>query len=98
LLQDFRSLCETVTRRVELSDMEYEYRPPHYHEKICTSYGGGETADTGNQMCMFSCVQRTDTVYLTRRRYDTNCWETFTKTVASSCDCMWPETKYAPTG
>jgi hypothetical protein len=50
------------------------------------------------QMCMFSCVQRMDTVYLTRRRYDTNCWETFTKTVASSCDCMWSETKYASTG
>jgi hypothetical protein len=50
------------------------------------------------QLCMSSCVQRTDTVYLTRRRYDTNCWETFTKLVKSSCDCMWPETKYAPTG
>jgi hypothetical protein len=35
---------------VELSDTEYEYRPPHYHEKICMSYGGSEAADAGNQV------------------------------------------------
>lgn len=95
---EFRSLCEIMSRRVDLSDGEYEYRPPYYHEKICRTYGESERADAGNQMCMFSCVQRMDTVYITRRRYDTNCWETFTKTVASSCDCMWPETKYASIG
>jgi hypothetical protein len=51
LLQEFRSLCEAVSRRVELSDTEYEYRPPYYHEKICRSYGEGNTAEVGNQVC-----------------------------------------------
>jgi hypothetical protein len=51
LLQEFRSLCEAVSRRVELSDTEYEYRPPYYHEKICRTYGESETAEGGNQVC-----------------------------------------------
>jgi hypothetical protein len=38
---------------VDLSDVEYEYRPPYYHEKICRSYGDSEIADAGNQVCGF---------------------------------------------
>lgn len=97
-VEEYHSLCEVITRRVDLSDEEYEYRPPYYHEKICKTHGDNERADGGNQMCMFNCVQRTDTVYMTRRRYDANCWETFTKRVASFCECMWPETKYVSIG
>ncbi|PSN51928.1 hypothetical protein C0J52_06301 [Blattella germanica] len=96
---EFHPLCEVVTRRVELTDTEYEYRPPHYHEKLCQSYEEEESPVTNNnQMCTFQCVQRTNTIYLTRRRYDSNCWETFTKNIASSCECMLPERRFAPTG
>jgi hypothetical protein len=38
---------------VDLSDEEYEYRPPYYHEKICRTYGENERADGGNQVCFF---------------------------------------------
>ncbi|KAJ9601322.1 hypothetical protein L9F63_000544, partial [Diploptera punctata] len=97
--QEFHPLCEVMTRRVELSDGQYEYRPPYYHEKICQAFQEDETSITNNnQMCTFQCVQRTNTMYLTRRRYDSNCWETFTKTVASACECMLPERRYASSG
>lgn len=45
------------------------------------------------QMCSepgFTCVQRTQTVYLTRKRYDSDCWEAAKEVIASGCDCMWP--------
>jgi hypothetical protein len=41
---------------MDLSDGEYEYRPPHYHEKICRTYGDGERVDAGNQVCIFSIM------------------------------------------
>lgn len=37
-LKEYRNLCETITRRVEIADPDYEYQPPHYHEVYCKSY------------------------------------------------------------
>lgn len=39
-IQEYRHLCETITKRVDLQiiDPEYEYQPPHYHEVYCKSY------------------------------------------------------------
>lgn len=93
---EYRSLCQTIRHKVELRDDEYEYRPPHYFENVCrgpTPNSGDFLSNSNNLMCVypgFSCVQRSQTIYLTRRRYDSNCWEPFTQTIASSCECMWP--------
>lgn len=38
IFQDYRSLCQTRSRRVELSDTEFEYQPPHYLEVYCKSH------------------------------------------------------------
>ncbi|TGZ52717.1 Uncharacterized protein DBV15_02492 [Temnothorax longispinosus] len=37
-MQEYRNLCETVTKRVDLIDSEYEYQPPYYHEVYCKGY------------------------------------------------------------
>jgi len=37
-MQEYRNLCETVTKRVEIIDPDYEYQPPHYHEVYCKGY------------------------------------------------------------
>ncbi|XP_049770249.1 uncharacterized protein LOC126108922 isoform X3 [Schistocerca cancellata] len=49
------------------------------------------------QMCVhpgFTCVQRYQKVWLTRRRYESSCWEMVTRTVPSGCECMWPENRF----
>ncbi|XP_054270620.1 uncharacterized protein LOC128991611 [Macrosteles quadrilineatus] len=99
-MPEFRPLCQVIRRRVELRDAggddEYEYRPPHYFESICKgpNQRNPDFAGTGNSlMCVypgFSCVQRSQTIYLTRRKFDSNCWEVFTRTIPSNCECMWP--------
>ncbi|XP_063987928.1 uncharacterized protein LOC135168029 isoform X2 [Diachasmimorpha longicaudata] len=38
LRPEYRNLCETRTRKLQLSNDEYEYQPPHYHEIYCKSY------------------------------------------------------------
>jgi hypothetical protein len=58
MLQEYHSLCEVISRRVDLSDGEYEYRPPYYHEKICRTDGDRERANAGNQVCVFSHYDR----------------------------------------
>ncbi|XP_075213689.1 uncharacterized protein LOC142319900 [Lycorma delicatula] len=91
---EFRPLCQTVRRRIELQDEEFEFRPPHYVEVICKSQNPDDHGIlTNKQTCVypgFRCVQRTQTIFLTRRRFNSDCWETFTQVIASSCDCMWP--------
>ncbi|KAG8267986.1 hypothetical protein J6590_038006 [Homalodisca vitripennis] len=98
-IPEFRPLCQIVRRRVELKELygdeDYEYRPPHYFESICKGPNQRTPGflSPNNLVCVypgFSCVQRSQTIYLTRRRYDSNCWETFTRTIASNCECMWP--------
>jgi len=37
-MQDYRDLCETVTKTIEIIDPEYEYQPSHYHEIYCKGY------------------------------------------------------------
>ncbi|XP_017759018.1 PREDICTED: uncharacterized protein LOC108549939 [Eufriesea mexicana] len=97
LLHEYRSLCETVTKEVRLDDSEYEYQPPYYHEVYCKSYSLlnnlHHVMNPPKQTCVhsaFHCVQRRKTLLLIRRRWDSECWEPFTKQITSGCDCMWP--------
>lgn len=97
LSPEYRNLCETVTKKVQLDDSEYEYQPPHYHEIYCKSYsflGDNQHAVTSSkQKCVlpgFHCVQKGRTLLLIRRRWNSECWEPFVKEIASGCDCMWP--------
>ncbi|XP_014607890.1 PREDICTED: uncharacterized protein LOC106788810 [Polistes canadensis] len=98
LMPEYRNLCETVTRRVEFNDENYEYQPPHYHEVYCKSYSlldraSERTTRSSKQKCAhpgFHCVQRSRTLFLVRRAWDSDCWEPFTKEIAGGCDCMWP--------
>ncbi|KAM0735397.1 hypothetical protein ACS0PU_010545 [Formica fusca] len=100
LIAEYRNLCETITRRVEITDPDYEYQPPHYHEVFCKSYlllDNNEQMMTrsSQQKCVnpiFHCVQRSRILSLVRRRWEDECWEPYTKEIASGCDCMWPVT------
>ncbi|XP_011263897.1 uncharacterized protein LOC105255993 [Camponotus floridanus] len=99
LISEYRNLCETITRRVEIADPDYEYQPPHYHEVYCKSYSlldNNERMITRpSQKCVhsiFHCVQRSRILSLVRRRWEDECWEPYTKEIASGCDCMWPVT------
>ncbi|EZA49552.1 uncharacterized protein LOC105284469 isoform X2 [Ooceraea biroi] len=100
LIPEYRSLCETITRRVEIADTDYEYQPPHYHEVFCKN----SLLDDDNeeimkralqQQCVhpgFHCVQKSRILFLARRHWESECWEPYTKKIASGCDCMWPVT------
>ncbi|XP_006559528.1 uncharacterized protein LOC108003283 [Apis cerana] len=97
LLPEYHSLCETITKKVQLDDSEYEYQPPYYHEIYCKSYNLLDNlrraVNLSKQKCVhsgFHCVQRSKTLLLVRRRWDNECWEPFVKQIASGCDCMWP--------
>ncbi|XP_046615302.1 uncharacterized protein LOC124302786 [Neodiprion virginianus] len=97
LLPEYRSLCQTKTKKVQLSDSQYEYQPPHYHEVFCKAYSLIERvqalARPSQQMCAhpsFHCVQRSKTLFTVRRRWESDCWESHTMQVASGCECMWP--------
>lgn len=100
LIAEYRNLCETITKRVEIADSDYEYQPPHYYEVYCKSYSlldNNERMMTrpSQQKCVypiFHCVQRSQILSLVRRRWDDECWEPYTKEIASGCDCMWPVT------
>ncbi|XP_072761118.1 uncharacterized protein [Anoplolepis gracilipes] len=100
LIAEYRSLCETETRRVEIADPDYEYQPPHYHAVYCKGYSlpdNNERMMTGpsQQKCVypiFHCVQRSRIISLVRRRWEDECWEPYTMEIASDCDCMWPVT------
>ncbi|XP_070514680.1 uncharacterized protein [Cardiocondyla obscurior] len=35
---DYRSLCETVSEKVEIKDQDYEYQPSQYYEVYCKGY------------------------------------------------------------
>ncbi|XP_029168846.1 uncharacterized protein LOC114938889 [Nylanderia fulva] len=98
LITEYRSLCEIITRMVEIADSDYEYQPPIYHEVYCKSYSlqdNNEQTMTrpSQQECVypiFHCVQRTRILSFVRRRWGDECWEPYTKEIASGCDCMWP--------
>ncbi|XP_048512530.1 uncharacterized protein LOC105687054 isoform X2 [Athalia rosae] len=96
---EYRSLCQTKTKTVQLTDDQHEYQPPHFHEVYCKSYSFAERvqalARPAQQMCAhpsFHCVQRSKTLFMVRRRWDSDCWEPFSRQVASGCECMWPVT------
>lgn len=98
LFAEYRSLCETITKRVDLdSDDEYEYQPLHYHEVYCKAYSLMSEEERMikplEQKCVypvFHCVQRYRSLSFVRRHWDSQCWEPYTKEIASGCDCMWP--------
>nr|XP_012218395.1 PREDICTED: uncharacterized protein LOC105669830 [Linepithema humile] len=97
LMPEYRNLCETITKRVEITDPDYEYQPPHYYEIFCKSYSSGYNDQTirSIQKCAqptFHCVQRSRLLSLVRRRWEGECWEHFTKEIPSGCECMWPVT------
>ncbi|XP_076652843.1 uncharacterized protein LOC143359071 [Halictus rubicundus] len=96
LLPEYRDLCEIYTKKVQLDDSEYEYQPPQYYEVYCKNYplnGNDQATAKTKQECVnpgFHCVQRSKTLFLVRRRWESECWEPYAKEIASGCDCMWP--------
>ncbi|XP_071579360.1 uncharacterized protein [Temnothorax nylanderi] len=99
LMPEYRNLCETVTKRVDLIDSEHEYQPPHYHEVYCKGYSllseDERIVKQLQQKCAhpaFHCVQRSRILTFVRRSWENECWEPYTKEIASGCDCMWPVT------
>ncbi|XP_076300553.1 uncharacterized protein LOC143218881 isoform X4 [Lasioglossum baleicum] len=94
--QEYRDLCEIYTKKVQLDDSEYEYQPPQYYEVYCKNYplnGNDRATEKTKQECVnpgFHCVQRSKTLFLVRRRWDSECWEPYAREIASGCDCMWP--------
>ncbi|XP_015433300.1 PREDICTED: uncharacterized protein LOC107189313 [Dufourea novaeangliae] len=96
LLSEYYNLCETVTRKVQLVDSEYEYQPPIYQEVYCKNYPiRGDSQTTVNslkQECVYpgsQCVQKWRTLVLVKRPWGSECWEPYTKEIASGCECMW---------
>ncbi|XP_036147882.1 uncharacterized protein LOC105837806 isoform X2 [Monomorium pharaonis] len=99
LMPEYRNLCETITRKVEMIDSDYEYQPPYYHEVYCKGYSllseEERIIKPLQQKCVypaFQCVQRSRVLSFVRRQWDSECWEPYTKEIASGCDCMWPVT------
>ncbi|XP_011635828.1 uncharacterized protein LOC105426349 [Pogonomyrmex barbatus] len=99
LIPEYRNLCETITKKVEISDSDYEYQPPYYYEVYCKSSlllaEDPQVMKELQQKCVhpaFHCVQRSRVLSLVRRRWEDDCWESYTKEIASGCDCMWPVT------
>ncbi|KYN13575.1 hypothetical protein ALC57_14282, partial [Trachymyrmex cornetzi] len=98
-MHEYRNLCETITKKVELLDDDYDYQPPHYYEVYCEGYlmlsEDERIMKPLEQKCVypaFQCVQRSRLLSLARRRWDSECWQPYTKEIASGCDCMWPVT------
>ncbi|CAH0381501.1 unnamed protein product [Bemisia tabaci] len=102
---EFRPLCSTIRRRISLKDDLYEYRPSHFTEVLCRkfqpllTYGPhgyhykSYSYHKYEQQCAydgFKCIQRSQVMYLSRRRRDGDCWETTRQVIPSGCDCMWP--------
>jgi hypothetical protein len=88
----FQSLCPTIRRPVFLNeDSQFEYRPSAYEEIICAH---PMQSNIRNKVCSdvgLSCIQLNRTIFLTRRSFDSNCWETETRVVPFGCECMWPK-------
>ncbi|KAL0122963.1 hypothetical protein PUN28_007551 [Cardiocondyla obscurior] len=96
---DYRSLCETVSEKVEIKDQDYEYQPSQYYEVYCKGYSllseEERIIKPLEQKCIypaFHCVQKIRRMSFVRRPWnsDSDCWESYTKDIASGCDCMWP--------
>ncbi|KYQ59685.1 hypothetical protein ALC60_01351 [Trachymyrmex zeteki] len=99
MMHEYRNLCETITKKMEIFDDDYEYQPSHYFEVYCKGYlmlsEDERIMKPLEQKCVhpaFQCVQRSRVLSLVRRRWDNECWEPYTKEIASGCDCMWPVT------
>uniref|UniRef100_A0A146L993 Uncharacterized protein n=1 Tax=Lygus hesperus TaxID=30085 RepID=A0A146L993_LYGHE len=95
----YKSLCNTIEKKVEFEDEEYEFEPPHYIETTCTKTGSGRrdlTQEENRQMCNipgFDCIQQNKKVTFLRRlkSHSSNGWEPFSQTVPTHCECMWPK-------
>ncbi|TMW46431.1 hypothetical protein DOY81_008489, partial [Sarcophaga bullata] len=97
----FQSLCPTKRISVLLETTEYEYRPKHYTEVICSNnfLPIHRNFDTKNKICSeagFSCMQLNRTIHLIRRNKSAlnECWESEIRVVPSGCECMWPKHYY----
>uniref|UniRef100_A0A1B0DFI0 Uncharacterized protein n=1 Tax=Phlebotomus papatasi TaxID=29031 RepID=A0A1B0DFI0_PHLPP len=96
----FQSLCPSRRTLVYLNgENGYEYKPDHYEEVTCqhpfTSFRDYRVHR--NKICGdagFSCIQLNRTIFLTRRLYGTECWESLTRQVPAGCECMWPKHHY----
>ncbi|XP_059613883.1 uncharacterized protein LOC132260005 isoform X2 [Phlebotomus argentipes] len=97
----FQSLCPSTRSLVYLKDEagNYEYKPDHYEEVTCehpfTSFRDYRVHR--NKICgeagLF-CIQLNRTIFLTRRLFGTDCWESLTRQVPAGCECMWPKHHY----
>ncbi|XP_055690756.1 uncharacterized protein LOC129794143 isoform X2 [Lutzomyia longipalpis] len=97
----FQSLCPSRRTLVYLNSEagNYEYKPDHYEEVTCqhpfTSFRDYRVHR--NKICGevgFSCIQLNRTIFLTRRLFGTDCWESLTRQVPAGCECMWPKHHY----
>ncbi|EFX79809.1 hypothetical protein DAPPUDRAFT_304317 [Daphnia pulex] len=95
-LPDYQPLCQSINQRVDLHEPDYEFRPPFYHSIECKHTANKlhhRGHQDGSQICLqsgLSCVQRTKTIQLAKRKIGTSCWTLFSKEIHSGCECMWP--------
>nr|KAF7432484.1 hypothetical protein H0235_005408 [Vespula pensylvanica] len=94
---EYPSVCKTKEQLVQLRNTIYDYQPPEYYEIYCKNdqfFDRAEERTRGSsstQKCAhpkFQCVQRTKTLFLSRRLWESNCWEPITIEIPSGCDCM----------
>ncbi|CAF4751274.1 unnamed protein product [Pieris macdunnoughi] len=88
-------ICHFDRKIQRLNTLEYEYRPAYYEEIRCINSDFEDIRDS-NEICSsigFSCVQWNKTIHLTRKRYNSHCWEALTMVIPAGCECMWPAHK-----
>ncbi|CAK1554851.1 unnamed protein product [Leptosia nina] len=88
-------ICHFDRKIQRLNTLDYEYRPAYYEEIQCLHSDFENTRDS-NEICSsigFTCVQWNKTIHLTRKRYNSHCWEALTMVIPAGCECMWPAHK-----
>ncbi|CAH0684668.1 unnamed protein product [Chilo suppressalis] len=91
-VQKHYPICHLERTIRKLNTIDYEYRPAYYEEIKCSSTNADEVGSY-SEICTslgFSCVQWNKTIHLTRRPYNSDCWETKTMVIPAGCECMWP--------
>ncbi|CAG9782134.1 unnamed protein product [Diatraea saccharalis] len=94
-VQKHYPICHLQRTIRKLNTIDYEYRPAYYEEIRCSSMIADDLG-TYSEICTslgFSCIQWNKTIHLTRRRYNSDCWETKTMVIPAGCECMWPHHK-----
>ncbi|XP_032670939.1 uncharacterized protein LOC116843954 isoform X2 [Odontomachus brunneus] len=98
LMIQYNDLCKTKVTKIDLmDDPVYDYQPSHYFEISCEGFDDNEAimGERPQQKCAypgFHCVQRSRQLFLSRRRWESECWEPHMMEIKSDCDCMWPAT------